>query len=287
VALADRYGLALQEVLLSNGVALTPTMFDYLKLAGIRLMLSLDGLGADHDAQRPRADGRPTADLVLRAIEQALERGLIPHISVTVSPANVATLADTVRWVLARDLPFNLNFVRWYETRHVPGTSEATFSGQSDQIWESELLAGVLAALSVIEEVLPRRRLIDGLLDRTSFAGAHAYACTAGRDYLAIDPRGRVARCHMTLDQPAADVWAEDPLDFVRRSGAELHSVSVEQRAECRSCVWRYLCAGGCPLMADQADGRSPYCNVYRALLPELLRLEGLRILKWQGGVIA
>lgn len=290
VGLAEQHGLALQEVLLSNGVALTEAMLDYLEQAGIRLMLSLDGLGPGHDAQRPRADGMPSSGTVVAAVELALARGLIPHISVTVSPANAATLADTVRFLLERDLPFNLNFVREkydFQTLMVcPGLARPG-RGANPSGLEAQLVSGLLAACAVIEEKLPRRRLIDGLLDRSSFAGAHAYPCAAGRDYLAIDPRGRVARCHMTLDRPAGDVWAEDPLQIVRRSDAEPRWIPVERREGCRTCAWRYLCGGGCPLMADQGEGRSPYCNIYRALFPELLRLEGLRILKWGGTAVA
>jgi len=48
-------------------------------------------------------------------------------------------------------------------------------------------------------------------------------------------------------------------------------------------CGW---CAGGCPLATYRATGRydvkSPNCNIYRALFPEALRLEGLRLLKYQ-----
>jgi uncharacterized protein len=288
--LAAHHGLELHEVLLSNGVALTQAMLDYLKQAGIRLMISLDGLGAEHDAQRPRADGAPSSGSVVAAVDRAIEQGLIPHISVTVSPTNAATLAVTVRFLLKRDLPFNLNFVRGkqvFQTRRVSPGLARSGRGANPSGLEAQLIAGILAALAVIEERLPRRRLIDGLLDRCSFAGAHAFPCAAGRDYLAVDHRGQVARCHMTLDRPAGDVWGDDPLSAVRRSGAEPRAAPVEHRRGCGSCVWRYVCGGGCPLMAVPGDGYSLYCNVYQALFPELLRLEGLRILKWQGGAIA
>ncbi len=46
----------------------------------------------------------------------------------------------------------------------------------------------------------------------------------------------------------------------------------------------RYICAGGCPLLAQRHQGTpaapSPYCAVYRAVLPDLLRLEGLRMMQ-------
>jgi len=274
VGLAKRSGLGLQGVILSNGVALASTMLEFLRTAGIRLMISLDGLGADHDGQRPFANGAPSSRRVQRTIDQAIACGLRPHISISVRPANVASLAETVRFVLDRDLLFNLNFVR-----------EALPVSVG---WEAGFIAGIKAALMVIETRLPKRRLIDGLLDRCNFACAHDYPCGAGRDYLAVTPHGTVARCHMILSQPVGDVWAEDPLQMVRGATDEVgfQASSVETKTECRSCTWRSVCAGGCPLLTVRTKGRtdaaSPYCKVYKAILPELVRLEGLRILKWQ-----
>ena len=273
-ALANESGLALQEVILSNGVALTSDMLDFLRAAGIRQMISLDGLGTDHDDQRPFENGAPSSGHVLQAIDRAIARGLRPHISISVRPENLASLAETVRFVLDRDLLFNLNFVR----EELPASAG----------WEAEFIAGIQAALAVIEARLPQRRLIDGLLDRCTFAGAHDYPCGVGRDYIAVAPSGTVARCHMTLTQPVGDVWAEDPLEAIRAttSDAEFQVSSVDTRTDCRNCTWRSICAGGCPLQTARTRGRqdvaSPYCKIYQAILPELVRLEGLRILKWQ-----
>jgi uncharacterized protein len=33
--------------------------------------------------------------------------------------------------------------------------------------------------------------------------------------------------------------------------------------------------------MTGRNDVQSPYCNVYKQLYPEAIRLEGLRVLKW------
>ncbi len=47
-----------------------------------------------------------------------------------------------------------------------------------------------------------------------------------------------------------------------------------------------YRCTGGCPRLAFQCTGRydakSPLCQVYQAILPEVVRLESLRLLKHQ-----
>src|SRR5690606_38201310 len=107
-ALAARDGLALRAVLLSNGVALDDDALLSLRDAGIRLALSLDGLGAVHDAQRGPGSFQQVAD----TIERAMALGLRPHLSVTVTAANVGALGDVAAFALERELPFNLNFYR-------------------------------------------------------------------------------------------------------------------------------------------------------------------------------
>jgi uncharacterized protein len=274
-ALATQYGLELHAVVLSNGTTLTDEIVDWLRGEGIRLMISLDGIGAAHDAQRPFADGRGSFAQVARNVDRALARGLFPHLSITVTACNADGLADTVAFVLERDLLFNLNFVRELGI----GTHEL----QADH---ARLIAGVKSAFAVIEAALPRRRLIDALVDRGAFGMPHQYPCGAGRNYLVIGPQGRVARCQMTMDHPVADVWADDPLQAVREWRGGFQNISVDEKEGCQDCIWRYWCAGGCPLLAWRTTGRSgvpsPYCAVYKALYPDVLRLEGLRLLKWQ-----
>jgi uncharacterized protein len=66
--------------------------------------------------------------------------------------------------------------------------------------------------------------------------------------------------------------------------------VAVEEKEGCRTCDWRYWCTGGCPLLTYRATGRSdiksPNCNIYKALFPEALRLEALRLLKYETPII-
>ncbi len=54
-ALAEKCGIDLEGVVLSNGTLLTAKMVETLKSLGLQLMISLDGLGSYHDAHRPYA----------------------------------------------------------------------------------------------------------------------------------------------------------------------------------------------------------------------------------------
>lgn len=269
-SLADEHGLELREVLLSNGVALSDEMLGALREMEMRLAISLDGVGPAHDALR----GAGTFARVAHTVERALTLGLEPHLSITVTAQNADALPDTVAYALAHELPFNLNFYR----EHCGG-GEAFLRADN-----ARLIEGMMAALDVIEENLPARSVIGGLLDRVNLGAAHAHPCGAGRSYLVIDHQGRIARCQMTMNQPVTDVEANDPLQAVREWENGFQNVPVDEKEGCGDCPWRYWCAGGCPLLAHRATGRSdvpsPYCEVYKTLFPRLLRLEGLRLLE-------
>jgi uncharacterized protein len=273
----QRTRITLHELLLSNGVHLTDAAIQYLRDECIDVMISLDGVGVVHDRQRPTVHGKETFAAVASTIDRCLAHGVAPDLSITVTAQNVSELAQVVEFALDRNLRFNLNFVRTHDAvaAAVRPTEDAA------------LIDGVRAALGVIQHRLPPYRLIDGLLDRSTFNTAHEYACGAGRNYLAFAPDGQVARCHTQLHAPVAGV--DDPrlLTAVRSAttpGA-LQSVATTQREGCPTCHWRAWCGGGCPLLAHQTTGawdqRSPYCSVYQALYPEVLRTEGLRILKY------
>jgi len=139
-------------------------------------------------------------------------------------------------------------------------------------------------ALAVIEAHLPRYSLISALLDRANFGVPHAHTCGAGRSYLVISQRGQIACCQMEIQNPVTTIYAQDPLAAIRQAG-RFRNTSVEEKPDCQGCPWRYWCAGGCPLLTYKVtgsyDARSPYCRVYQALYPGIVRLEGLRLLKW------
>ncbi len=271
--LSSQCGLDLRAVVLSNGTMLTDEMIDWLLGEDVRLMISLDGVGAVHDAQRPFADGRGSFALVARNIDRAVVRGLSPYISITVTPQSAKGLPDAVRFALERDLLFNLNFVR-----------EPCGVGCEVPIGYASMIRGIREALSVIEGNLPNWGVIGGLMDRATLGVPHRYPCGAGRDYLVVDHRGQISRCQMTMDQPVTDIGDEDPLRAAREWEGGFQNIAVEEKDGCSDCIWRYWCAGGCPLLAyraaDRSDTPSPYCDVYKTLYPDLLRLEGLRLLK-------
>jgi uncharacterized protein len=277
---AEQAGLELDGLVLSNGVLLDEAAVTRLKTLGLRLSVSLDGLGAFHDAQRMTASDGATFESVAGGIACAVQYGLVPNISITVTGRNAAGLAELVDWVLARGLPFSINFYR----------ENACSAGQADlQLDEQRVMRGLRAALKVIEQhivqggALPP--LLASLLDRANLAAPHRRTCGVGHSYLVFDTQGALHKCQMAMQHALGNAWQPDPLLVVIEDRQVLPNSAVDERLECADCAWRAWCTGGCPLEARSPEGRSPNCAIYRALLPEVLRLEGLRLLAAEPGL--
>ncbi|MFD5826341.1 radical SAM protein [Lentzea sp. NPDC060358] len=272
-------GIGLSAVLLSNGVAIAPRLAADLKRLGIRVMISLDGLGAAHDAQRPTLGGKPSSARVIRTIERLVAEGLAPHISITITSRNLDGVPDVVRFAVERSLTFSLNFFR---------DNDCSTSFQDLQFEEQAMIDGLTRAFTVVEERLPRWSLLGSVLDRGQLLSPRRRSCGVGDDYVVVDQYGNLAQCHMDLSSTVGRIGVDDPVQSIRRAPAGIRNLLAEEKNGCRECSWRNWCAGGCSVATFRATGRfdlrSPNCNIYRAIYPQAIRLEGLRILRYATG---
>ncbi len=274
--LARQYNIELQASILSNGVFLAPRMIDRLKERNIGVMISLDGVGSHHDRQRSFINGRGSFRLVDRTIMQLLEKKLIPHISVTVSLRNLAGLPELISYILERGMTFSLNYYR---------DNDCSTHIYDLQFTDKQMIDAMRSVFDLIERDLPQYSLLGSLIDKADLRYAHQSTCGVGDSYLVIDQKGGIAKCHVEIKQTITTVAADDPLLAIRgdRQGVQAHS--VDEKEGCRACSWRYWCTGGCPLLTHRATGRSdvksPNCNIYKALFPDVLHLEALRLLKY------
>lgn len=279
--LAQEHGLAFSAYLITNGVMLPRRMLEQFKELEIGVTISLDGIGAAHDAQRPFASGLGSFKFVDRTITTMLAEGFVPHINVTVSQRNLAGIPDLMMYILEHELPFTLSYYR----------ENACSQHLTDlQFTDARVIETMRTAFRLIETRLPRRRLLGSLIDKADLRTNHEYTCSAGRNYLVVDQRGGIARCHTEIQRTVTSVEADDPLRVIQNDQSDFLNLPVDQKEGCRTCTWRYWCTGGCPLVTyrttGRSDVRSPNCQIYQALFPDALRLEALRLLKYESPVI-
>jgi uncharacterized protein len=275
VQLAQQNDMRLEAVLLSNGVVLSQQAIEALKERHIRIMISLDGLDASHDSQRMFINGHGSARYVRRTIERLIASDLRPHISITVSRRNLAGLPELLDYILKRDLTFSLSYYR--ENAYSEHFTDL-------RIEEQQLIKAMQAAFKIIEQSLPKRSLLGSLLDKADLSAAHSHTCGVGHNYLVIDQHGCIAKCQADIGRTITTISADDPLAAIRSDQKGVQGLPVDQKTGCRTCEWRNWCTGGCPLLTYRATGRydvqSPNCNIYKALFPQVLRLEALRLLR-------
>jgi uncharacterized protein len=279
--LAEQHGIALSAHTLSNGVFLSTNTIQQFKERSISIGLSLDGIGEDHDQQRSFMNGRGSFKYVDRTITRLLENGLVPHINVTVSQRNLDGLPRLIEYILEREMTFSLSYYR---------DNEWSSNIDDLQFSDTSMIAGMREAFAAIERRLPRHSLLGSLIDKASMDAPHSHTCGVGRNYLVIDQQGGVAKCQADIKQIVTTIEHDDPLDVIRTDRKGVQGVAVEEKEGCRDCQWRYWCTGGCPQLTYRLTGRSdiksPNCNIYKALFPDALHLEALRLLAYESPIM-
>ncbi|SRR5579884_2642377 len=279
--LAEQHGIEFSAYVITNGVALPQRTIEALKANKITVTISLDGVGAFHDRQRVFTNGLGSFKYVDRTITRLLASGIVPHINVTVTQRNLDGLPSLMAYILERDMPFTLSYYR---------ENACSLHLGDLQFTDEQMISGMRAAFRTIEEMLPRRQLLGSLIDKADLRNPHHYTCSAGRNYLVIDQHGGIAKCHTEIRHTLTSVDADDPLGIIQQDRSGFQNLATNEKEGCKTCMWRYWCTGGCPLVTYQATGRndvrSPNCHIYQALFPDALRLEGLRLLKYESPMV-
>lgn len=271
--ISEQKNIGFEDVVLTNGILLTPEKIEIIKSLGMRLMISLDGVGENHDAHRKFVNGAPTFEKVERAILNSLAADIKPMISITISGRNLPGLPSVVEYLLKKNLPFAFNFYR--ENDCSQSSQDLGFSNEQAVHYLSQ-------TLDVIAAQFPEYSLLGSLADRASFIAPHQHVCGAGLDYLVVHPSGKIAKCQMDMQNFVTDIHAPDPLADLRNDETGVQNLPVQQKNECKDCQWQNWCAGGCPIVTYRSTGRydvrSPYCEIYKYFYPNLLKLEAARL---------
>jgi uncharacterized protein len=237
VALAEERGACYAATAITNGYLLTPKVTAMLEQARVsKLQVTLDGLGATHDATRHLADGGGTFERIVQNLSR-------PGLPFEVAVRNNVHQSNQDEVTKLRTLVNRI----------------AAESGNNLKHYSALVLANPAA-----EHRGSHVGLVDGhlsaevLLSETPHAtGRNPVPCGACRIFdVGIDPEGRLQKCWEATDKPElsfgnARDW--DPADpFATASQPDnltrfLNCAQPLADDECGSCLWLPLCAGGCP----------------------------------------
>lgn len=266
--------LKLEFLVLSNGTTITPAIARWIKEKHIRVNISMDGLGKYNDLQRVYADQRGSFQDIKRGILNLRTAGVPFSVSVTITKLNVSNLPALTRFFLKHKIIFSLNFFR--ENPHAEGGLMCD---------SASLIKYMSKSYDIISSNMQSSVKINYLLDRTHIFGPRIATCGVTRNYVVVRPDGKVATCQMEYDHPVAHIADPDWWNKIAHSkkGNCKFAPSYLQKSPCHDCFAGPWCCGGCPILTQAHTGstykNSPYCEVYRALIPKLWEIEGRMIM--------
>jgi uncharacterized protein len=275
--LAKKSNIQAKFVVLTNGVLLTEKIVKILKNENVHVALSLDGLGKFND-NRVFPSGKSSFEFVEKGINNLIKFKVPFNVSITVTSFNVENLPALTKWLLDKNIVFTFNFYR-----------ENPFVSEKLEGNDAKLVKSLKESYKIIEENLPNRSMLSGLIDRVNLKNPHLHTCGMGRSYIIVRHNGTLHSCQMTLEKPIGNIQNKDLIEAMRVGNfirpKSLQKVGVEGKSPCKTCQWRYVCSGGCPLLTYSQKGKyninSPYCEVYKSLIPEVLHLEAKRLIKY------
>lgn len=304
-----RHGVGYSAAILTNGTVAPPDAVAWVREVGLGVSVSIDGLGAVQDAMRPTRHGRGSADHLSRGLDAWQQGGVRPYALVTLGDSNLDGLDALVAWLLERRMGFRLSLVRdleWgagtLDDQHGAARRHATApSGayDADGVLAGEALqrvrGAVLAAYDRIEAAVaadvdagraptPPFRATHRFCDLSPFRPIRK-ACGAGSSYAAIGQSGDISPCQAALHHETERMRIDGARSIVAQGRAHRPFGAFEREvgnATCNSCRHQQSCAAGCPLLLARRDGhidgRSPYCEVFRAVLPRIVRIAALEL---------
>lgn len=270
--------LRISFLILTNGTFLPPDLIDYVVSGMVDIAISLDGVEQWHDKHRSYQNGNGSFHDVDKNIELLLERGVNPSISSTITRDNVKGLTELAEYCVQRNLRFRFSPYRR------PFTSQADLKSEN-----TELIYELKRCYEWLECHLPARSLyeIHRFAD-IDLKTPKARICGVGVNTVAITSEGKASLCQFDMDNPIGNGLENNVLQLLKdQKRFPVAQNRVEFIPTCQDCKWRFTCAAGCPYLAMNQYGvfrhASPYCEVYQAILPVLLRLHAVQLLRAGG----
>ncbi|MBQ9007639.1 MAG: SPASM domain-containing protein [Atopobiaceae bacterium] len=249
LALADRFGISYKALVHTNGYLFTQESADMLERCRVtKVIVTVDGDRAAHDATRHLKNGGPTYDRIMGNLE-ALHTGMTVHVRCNVHAGNIGcldALRDRVEAMAARN---------GTAMRVVPAAVRANLvaaeRGDTTSLIDAESFARVLRDFGEVER-------------RQAFTAADGVCPIVRLNELYVDARGEIyPSCHTIAGNDAyvlGSVLSENPIDWDAAAQKLADEFAFpDDQPECLTCKLLPCCYGGCPwTRRSMGDARCP-----------------------------
>lgn len=266
---AKKNNMSVQFGVVTNGVLITEEIASFLSEHKAIITITLDGVQKDHDLQRPFKNGIGSYSYVKKGIEILKKYKVSFAVNIIVAKNNIKGLPSHIKELVEEGTPFRTIFIK-----------ENPFAENGLRVKDEELITTFKKIYKNIKKNIPSYKIVNGLLDYVILRPM-LFKCRAGRENIAVDWKGIVSPCAMLMDRHTGTTKHKNVIQKLKDPGL----ASVNEINECKTCKWKYICGGGCASETYNAYGKfavkTPYCDVYKALIPDIIDLEARRIMKY------
>jgi len=272
-------GIGVKRALLTNGTVFDEELLGIIKQNKINVCVSLDGLDEWHDKTRSFKNGQGSFATVFKNIEQYLKNDVKPTILTVITEQNVQGIPDLTKFLISTSLLFRYGLYR-------------------------DNIGGHKAHEAFMEKVLSvmndcHRHHVDTLRNHKEVQGyqfceihlngrPHLRSCNIGYSGVTVDHLGRVFLCQSKMDEePIGNIKDKDTLlsmAWSQKTFPELNERDASSYENCRECQWLLICSGGCSVTSAGMNGSvvtaSPYCKLFKAVIPNLLEARALQLIE-------
>lgn len=260
--IAKQKNIQINYSITTNGTLVTESDAEFFEEYGFSVTVSLDGIGENHDLNRPMKGGKGSYDTIIKNIQPllSLQKKMQVSVRVTVTPEN-------------SNLPAILDeFIQmgFHGVGFSPLLRSSNGKNEMNQEQLSIMLENMIACgLNFEKNVLAGKRypflnMVNALKEISK--GTHRpYPCGAGAGYMGVSADEDLFACHRFVNE---DIGKMGDLNKGVNSDLQnnwLSSRHVNKQEPCSQCWARYLCGGGCH--HEVIEKGRPACDYIRSWL--------------------
>lgn len=239
--------------ILTNLVLLKEEHIDYIIKEHININVSLDGIGSTHDTSRNDTKGFKSFSIIDKNINRLIQNGIRPRIMAVLNTANHTGILDLIKYVIDKNLTCRIGFI------HGEPNDYCAFI----DIFKREIFPFLISAARKGFDVCQNIQWGDYLIPYKS-----NYNCMAGLQSLLLHTNGDIYYCPQEIGNDAYhNIHNINSLSSLLKN---FEFQDSDRLPACDSCLYRFICSGGCPL--DRA-ALPVFCTFSKEIIPLLLNI--------------
>lgn len=276
-------GIKVRILVETNGVAVTSSMASEMYKRGILCSVSIDGPAFIHNQNRLLINSKGSHYAAVRGLKLLREAGYNNHVGVVcvVTKSSLPHLKEIIHYFSSE---LCLNQVKMNVVKETKGMRDRTLGLTSlniRQYWEmmiDEIIEMNRNGISFGENTIIA--MLHNLTTRRPVSFCHSRGCQSGYRMLSFGMDGGLYPCDLTDIEELKLGDIESSLDLLEIVGGQKNThpfMTIQVPSVCRSCEWRFFCAGGCVSMrlleSKVSEPNSPDCIRNRIIYPKLIEL--------------